>query len=321
MIISKTPFRISFCGGGTDFREYYKKEGGAVFSSTIDKYMYITVNKFFDRDKIMLKYSKNELVNDVNKVKHPIIRECLKKVGISGGIEITSMADIPAATGLGSSSSFTVGLLNALYRYKGELITNDELAKQACEVEIDILNSPIGKQDQYAATYGGMNFFRFNQDETVDRVPVWHGSLFLDSCLKLFYTGIVRDSKKILSSQKSRTINNQKTLREMKALISPMKRALFYRDVDSFGRLLNRSWELKKSLAEGISNSLIDKYYHIAIKHGATGGKLLGAGGGGFLLFAVKEQKQLAVRNALKDLREVPFNIENSGSRIIHLED
>lgn len=324
MIISRTPFRISFAGGGTDLKEYYSHGYGAVTSVTIDKYIYITVNKRFD-DSIRLSYSKTEIVDDVEDIQHNIVRECLKLTGIDKGIEITSIADIPSGTGLGSSSSFTVGLLNALYTYKGEQKSSDFLAAKACEIEIGTLKEPIGKQDQYAAAFGGVNYFRFQSDETVLHEPVYldpHALKLLNKKLLLFYTGMTRSASEILSGQKQETPHKLSFLQKMRDQADELKNALQTEGINRrFGEILHEGWLNKKQLTKMISSSLIDEYYYKAREAGAVGGKILGAGGGGFLLFYCDEENQQSVRQALQELREIDFSISKHGSRIIHLGD
>lgn len=324
MIISKTPFRISFCGGGTDLREYYLKRQGSVVSSTINKFMYVTVNNFFDKDKIMLKYSRTELVKSIDRIRHPIIREALKMTGIVRGIEITSMADIAGATGLGSSSSFAVGLLNALYAHLDEYKSPKELARDACKIEIDLLKEPIGKQDQYSAAYGGFRHILFNQDDSVSsEIIVIPKSLKeeMENNLMLFYTGITRKTGDILSEQKKNTKNRMELLDKMRELSFELRDSLTKKDITRFGELLHRNWEYKKRLASKITNPLIEKYYNTALKSGALGGKILGAGGGGFLLFYCEQARQNAVIKNLKSLRHIPFRFEPHGTRIVYKDD
>jgi len=322
MIISRTPFRISFAGGGTDLREYYSLGYGAVVSIAIDKYLYITVNKRFD-DTIRISYSKTEIVEDIDQIQHDIVRECLKLTGITKGIEITSIADIPSGTGLGSSSSFTVGLLNALYTFKGEQKSSEYLANKACQIEIDILKQPIGKQDQYAAAFGNINYFRFNADETVSHEPLklsTHDMNKLNKKMLLFYTGITRSASKILSKQKQETKNKLEYLDCMRDQANELKNMLLNIGINKkIGDILHDGWTLKKQISNMISSSTIDDYYLRAREAGAIGGKILGAGGGGFLLFYCDENKQERVRNALKEMKKIDFSITKHGSRIIYL--
>lgn len=322
MIISRTPFRISFAGGGTDLREFYSVEPGAVISASIDKYMYVCVNKRFDHT-IRVSYSKTEIVETVDEIQHPIVRECLKFTGIDGGIEITSIADIPAGTGLGSSSSFTVGLLHALYAYKGVYVTPERLASEASHIEIEVLKEPIGKQDQYIVAYGGLQYIKFNPDETVFTDPVVcskETKKELSSNLLMFYSGMTRKASNILTEQKKNTASKIEYLKKMRDTASVMKVIITGgKNINDFGRALHDGWALKKSLTGSISNGEIDSYYQNALEAGALGGKLLGAGGGGFLLFYVERHNQERVREAMKGLREVRFSFEPQGSKIIHV--
>jgi D-glycero-alpha-D-manno-heptose-7-phosphate kinase len=326
MIISRTPFRISFAGGGSDLSVYYRRECGSVVSTAIDKYIYITVNRKFD-DFIRVSYSKTEMVDSVDKVEHNIIRECLKSTGIERGVEIVYMGDMPLGTagiGLGSSSSLTVGVLNALYAFKGQHMSAESLARQACEIEIEILGQPIGKQDQYAAAYGGFNFFQFNKDETVYSDPIisLNGTkVQLSKRLMLFYTGITRHSSEILTEQKDQTEYNLAYLDKIVSLSRKLREFLLNNDLSHFGDILHQGWLLKTKLASNITNFKINEYYDKAIQAGAIGGKILGAGGGGFLLFYCMEENQDSVRKALSDLKETPFTFEPQGSKIIYVSD
>ena len=324
MIISKTPFRISFCGGGTDLREFYKCKSGAVVSTAINKYMYITVNKKFDNE-IRIGYSRTENVKNVDEIKHELVREAMKMAGITQGIEITSMADIHSrGTGLGSSSSFLVGLLNALFAFKGEHKSAEFLAKKACEIEIDTLKGPIGKQDQYIAAYGGLNYIKFNPNESVFVEPIIckdHVVQRLQQNLLLFYSGLTKKSNEILYEQKANSKKRINILSKMAALAGDAASAISKGKLDEFGRLVHKNWIYKKQLASGITNQLIEKYYEKAAKAGAIGGKILGAGGRGFLLIYCEEEKQKRVINTLKDLRLTHFRFEPQGSRIIYVGD
>jgi len=324
MIISKTPVRISFAGGGTDLKEFYSKKAGSVTSTAINKYVYVTVNKKFDND-IRVSYSKTEIVSNVNDIQHELVREALKLTGITKGVEITSIADIPShGTGLGSSSSFIVGLLNALYAYKGEMKSAKFLAEQACQIEIDILGSPIGKQDQYIAAFGGLQHIRFNPDESVFIDPVICSpsvKKHLQDSLLLFYTGTTRPSSSVLNEQRANTSSKMDTLEKMQSQSEQIKTAIVSGNLEAFGKLLNEGWLLKKQMASNISNSDIDAYYETAMKAGATGGKILGAGGGGFLLFFCQREKQDAVRSALSNLQETYLAFEPQGSKIIYVGD
>jgi len=326
MIISRTPMRISFAGGGSDLEVYYRSGYGSVVSTAIDKYIYITVNKKFD-DLIRVSYSKTEMVATLDEVEHNIIREALKIVGVQKGIDVVYMGDIPlgsAGIGLGSSSSLAVGVLNALYAYTGKHVSAEHLAQKACEIEIDILGHPIGKQDQYAAAYGGFNYIRFNNDESVFLDPLIckkETKKELNNKLLLFYTGIERFSSSILKEQKSKIDDNCKYLDEMVMLSESMKISITKNDFDFVGESLHKGWKYKQNLADAITNSKINQYYEKARDAGAVGGKILGAGGGGFLLFYCEEEKQNMVKKALSDLKEVPFCFEPQGSKIIYVSD
>lgn len=327
MIISRTPLRVSFAGGGSDLAVYYKKNGhGSVVSTATKIYVYITVNKKFD-DLIRVSYSKTEMVALVDELEHNIIREALKLVGIEKGIEVVYMADIPlgsAGTGLGSSSSLAVGVLNALYAYKGQHVSAERLAQEACRIEIDILKHPIGKQDQYAAAYGGYNYIQFNQDESVYVDPIIclkDTKKKLERKLMLFYTGIERISSDILSEQTEKTPANMEYLDKIVALSDKLRTCLSENYLESFGEILHEGWTNKAKLASRISNPLIDEYYSRARKAGAVGGKVLGAGGGGFILLYCDEDKQENVRRVLSELKECTFEFEPQGSKIIYVSE
>ena len=323
MIISKTPFRVSFLGGGSDMNSYYMDEIGAVLSTTINKYMYIAVNPMFEGG-VRLSYSKTEEVEDVSKINHPLVRESMLHLGIRSGIEITSLADIPnRGSGLGSSSSYTVGLLNALYAYKGLYVSKSQLAKEACFIEINRCDEKIGKQDQYAASFGGMNLIQFFPDQSVNVNPIIisnNTKNMLENRLMLFYTKKTRSATEILSSQYEllKTKEKKINMRRMVDLAYKMKVDLEMSNVESIGSYLDESWSLKKQLANNITNEEIDNYYNIALKAGASGGKILGAGNGGFLLFIVPENKQLSVKKALDFLKLVDIKFENVGTQILH---
>lgn len=322
MIITRTPLRVSFVGGGSDLRDFYTKNGyGAVVSAAIKRYMYIVIHPYF-HDKIRIKYSKTEDVEHIDQIQHPIVRECLKKVGIEKGVEIASFADVPAGTGLGSSSAFTVGLLNALYAYKEKVVSKERLASEACEIEIDILGEPIGKQDQYAAACGNINYIRFNRDETVDVSLILLTESIkkrLEDSLCLYYVGGERRSSEILSEQKNNISQETKyqNLRKMVMLADELKEALQDEKIDAVGGILHRGWIYKRKLASGITNDDIDGLYDKAIKYGATGGKLLGAGGTGFLLIYANGHNHLQRHLGSKVL---PFGIDREGTKIIFYE-
>ena len=322
MIITRTPFRVSFVGGGSDLRDFYSKNGyGAVVSTAIDRYMYIVIHPYF-HDKIRVKYSKTEDVETVEEIEHPIVRECLKKVEIGKGIEIASFADVPAGTGLGSSSAFTVGLLNALYACKGKTVSKERLAREACEIEIDILGEPIGKQDQYASAFGNINYIRFNKDESVDVSPILltePAKKRLEDNLCMYHVGGERRSGDILHEQKNNiSIEGKfKNLQKMVMLADELRNVLHEERIEEVGHILHKGWLYKKELASGISNGNIDKLYDKAIKYGATGGKLLGAGGTGFLLLYSDDHGSLQ-----KNLgcRMLTLNIDREGTKIIFYE-
>ena len=318
MIIAQTPLRISLAGGGTDFEGFYSNHGGAVLSTAINKYVFAIVEKRFD-DTIVLSYSKRERVKNVSQIKHELIREAMKMTGVEKGIELTTLADIPSAgTGLGSSSSVTVALLHVLYSYQNKLKNAQELAEEACKIEIDILKSPIGKQDQYIAAFGGLQFIEFNDCVKVEDIKLSEvDKQKLSGNLLLFYTGITRSSNAVLKEQNTNINSNSLVLRKIRELAFQGKENIENGDFDKLGDLLHYSWELKKQLANGITNGVIDKIYQKALDSGATGGKVTGAGGGGFLLLYVPKEKQDSVRNALRHLRELPFRFGSDGTKII----
>ena len=326
MIVSKTPLRASLFGGGTDFREYFhnSKYGyGSVVSTALNMYVYIIVNKRFD-DKIRLVYKDNELVDSVDQIKHNIIREALKITGIDRGIEILYLANLPMTSlgvGLASSSALAVGVLNALHAYKNEVVTKEQLAKEAIDIEINRLHQQIGIQDQYAVSYGGFNRYYFNNDDsvTVEKILLDEASKceLLDHFM-LFYTGTARDSRQIFKEQKKTTCEHSELL---DSLVEATDRAITYlqnHDFDAIGNLLRETWEVKKKFATGVSNELIDKMYSLALDSGALGGKILGAGGGGFLLLYVPIDKKENVKRALADYKQVDFVIDNEGSKIVY---
>ena len=323
MIATRTPFRMSFVGGGSDLKEFYNRQEGCVLSTTIDKYMYIFIHPYFD-GRIQIKYSKTELVSKIEAIEHPIVREAMNRFQLNG-VDINSIADIPAGTGLGSSSSFTVGLLHALYSYVGQTVDAERLAAEACEIEIDILNEPIGKQDQYAAAYGSLNVIRFQTDGTVRVEPVIMEPDYyqkLQNNLLMFYTGTTRSASGVLQDQKNNLINEQDrfdSLIQMTQLVEKASASLTSSDLVEFGNILDENWQLKKSLSNKISGSTIDDIYAIAKNNGAIGGKLLGAGGGGFLLFYCEAENHHRLRTALSSLREIRFNFDQGGSRRIKI--
>lgn len=324
MIITRAPFRVSFCGGGSDLPSFYEKYGGCVLGTTIRKYMYITIQNYFFKDRIMLKYSQTEEVSSYEEIEHRICKQCLKDFGLMG-VEITSIADIPAGTGLGSSSSFTVALLHLLHTYKGEYISKYDLAKEACDVEINRLGDPIGKQDQFAAAFGGLNYYEFMPNGTVNVEPIiMSGDSYnkLENNILMFYLGGTHSASAILKEQSSnvKAVDKAQVQKKMCEITKVLKSELQNNNVDAMGELLHENWMLKKTLASGITNPVIDETYELAMKAGATGGKLLGAGGAGFMIFYVPEEKQADVRKALSHLREMEFKMDNSGSSIIHID-
>ena len=326
MIIVKTPTRVSFCGGGSDLPAFYKKHGGLVLSAGLSRYIYISIHPYFYPNKLVCKYSSSETVEEPAQLKHPIFRVLLEKFNMNG-VEITSTADIPAGTGLGSSSSFTVCLLHTLYAYTGKYVSAGRLAAEACYTEIEMLNEPIGKQDQYAAAFGGLHVFRFRKDGHVDVEPVIlsdDAMLRLEGNLLMFYTGDLRSASAILTEQgKNVTTDSDKKQAQIRicGYTEELHKELIRDNIDAMGHLLNASWEQKRKLAGGITTPLIDEAYDKAMQAGATGGKLLGAGGGGFLLFYVPEHRHNAVKNALSHLRFMEFGFSRSGSSIIYIGD
>jgi len=327
MIITRTPFRISFAGGGTDLREYYSKEPGRVISTSINKYIYVVIKRQlgFVEHKYRVSWSTVEFKNKIEDIEHPIVREALKIFNINFPIEITTFTDIPGQTGLGSSSAFAVGLVNALYALEGKTVTKHNIASKAANIEVDILGRSMGKQDHYAAAYGNLNVFTFNSDETVEVEPVCYKKQTkenLEKNLMLFYTNIQRDASKILKKQEKKTEEKRNNLREMMQLVDPLRDVLSLEgDINKFGELLNKGWHLKRNITNEISSSKIDRYYDRAINAGALGGKLLGAGGGGFLLFCVEEKNQQSVIEALKDLYYLPVRFDSGGTRITYYDE
>lgn len=323
MIITKTPFRVSFVGGGSDLPSFYHQHEGCVLSATINKYMYIVLHPTFNKQNTIVKYNKTEIVQNVKDIQHPIARELLLKHEVSG-VEITSMADVLSGTGLSTSSAYTVGLINALHNYKDELYSQSQIAEEACDLELNILKEPIGKQDQYGTAIGGIKMIKFLPNEEVKVKPIYlkHDVMEeLNNNLMLFYTGITHSASEILKEQSKNIINEQEKvdkLIQMTDLVYDARRALNNENLDELGYILHANWLLKRSLASKISNSIIDKYYNIALSNGALGGKLLGAGNGGFLLFYCPKEKQAQLRAAL-DLIEMPFTFEDEGTKVIYL--
>ncbi len=322
MIVVKTPLRISFVGGGSDLKAFYSHSVGQVVCTAIDKFVYAIVKERFD-DLIYINYSKKETVSHVDDIQHDLVREAMKITGVDKGIEITTLADIPSSgSGLGSSSSITVALLHALYAYQNVLVTAEQLAQEACRIEIDILGKPIGRQDQYAAAYGGVNQFIFSKDDSTRREPVriaHSAARKFASSLLLYFTGITRSSDEILSHQKSNMNAEEKrnTMQSMVELVEPFACALEKGDIRQCGHLLAENWRLKQQMAPGISNPVIAKMHACAMQAGALAGKVCGAGGGGFLLLIVPRENQNKVFEAMAAFRELPFMIEESGSKVI----
>lgn len=320
MIITQTPLRISFLGGGTDFPSYYTRYGGCVLTTAIDKYVYCIVKKRFDK-KIYVNYSIKEIVDKVGDLKHELVREAMRKTGVSDGIEITFLSDVPAAgSGLGSSSAVTVGVLNALYQYMGKAVETERLAREACEIEIDILKKPIGVQDQYIAAYGGIKFLKFYRS---GRVKVEFLDLpeellaDLQSSLMVFYTGRTRSAESILKEQKRNISRKNSILRKMAKQAVLGRDLLIQGKIYSLGEMLGEGWKLKKQLASKISDGGIEKMYVAAKTAGAVGGKISGAGGGGFLTLFVPADRREAVRKALSGAREMLVGLSRDGSKLI----
>jgi D-glycero-alpha-D-manno-heptose-7-phosphate kinase len=323
MIIVQTPLRISFFGGGTDFPDYFRMEGGSVLSSAINKYIFVVVKERYD-DNLRIGYTRTEIVDRVENIRHELIREALRKVGITKGVEVITMGDIPAGTGLGSSSAVTVGVLHALYAYLGVNVSPERLAREACEIEVDTLKKPIGYQDQFISACGGLRFIEFHKNgyvnyESVEMDPEIR--LRLGERLLLFYTGTTRKSESILTEQKLNINGNKNTLGQLKAMAVTAREAMMDGNLDAFGRLLHESWSLKKSLAAGISNDELENIYLKACDAGALGGKITGAGGGGFLMLYCPPSKKAGVRSALSHLRELPFHLEPQGTKVIFQYD
>jgi D-glycero-alpha-D-manno-heptose-7-phosphate kinase len=323
MIISRTPFRVSFFGGGTDFPEFYERHGGAVLLTTINKYCYISIHKLsaFFAHRFRASYARTEMVQEPSEFQHPLIRECLLHLPPTEGLEIAHVSDLPGRTGLGTSSSFTVGLLHALHAMEGGRVTAEDLAREAILIERERVGDAGGHQDQYAAAYGGLIRIDFagRNSVAIRRLPLNIERLnALENQLMLFYTGVEQSAEQILSEQKKRTSQNEAALMKMRDMVDQATESLCGEgSLEDFGRLLHESWEQKKTLSSGISNPLVDEAYAAARKAGALGGKLLGAGGRGFLLLFARTEAHDAIRTALPKLREVNFRFSMEGSRII----
>ncbi len=325
MIISAAPFRVSFLGGGSDIGVFYRRHRGAVLSATISKYLYISIHPYFNAHQTLLKYAKNELVDAVDEIQHPIFKAALTELLPTGGVEITSTADVPSGTGLGSSSTFTVALYHALYAYNGVFCSKEKLARKACELEIERLREPIGKQDQYAAAYGGLNFIEFNADGSVAVAPLILDPQTLGTLeqgLMLFFIGHQREARQILQDQCEQIAGDEQRFNDlvrMTDLAYEARDHLIDRDLLGFARAMHKSWMLKRTLSGRISNSEIDGLYERALENGAVGGKLLGAGGTGFLLLYCPVENQHRLRVAMNGCFELPFSFDWTGSRIIHV--
>jgi len=324
MIIARSPLRVTLGGGGTDLPSYYRKHGGFLLAAAVDKYVYVALHRTFDQ-RLILKYSRTEEVNDVGQVEHPFIREALRSVGIENPhIEIVSLADIPAGTGLGSSGSFSTALLMALHAWRDRTLSPRELAEQACAVEIDVLGRPVGKQDPYIAAYGGLRTFAFRPDGRVDVAPLALSAgtrAALEENLILFYTGARREAASILRDQRDRTDDDDPemllNLHRVKDIAGRSRLALEAGNLEEFAALLTEQWEIKKQRSEGMTNPAIDAWHARAMSSGALGGKLIGAGGGGFLMFYAGDKTRLQSAMKSEGLAEVPFRFEDAGTKVI----
>jgi D-glycero-alpha-D-manno-heptose-7-phosphate kinase len=320
MIITQTPLRIGLLGGGTDLPSYYLEHGGRVLNCAIDKYIYVIVKQRFD-DEIYVNYSKKEIVSRVADIEHELVREAMLMTGVTGGVEITTLADIPSSgSGLGSSSAVTVGLLHALYAYTGRQVSAEELAEGACRIEIERCGKPIGKQDQYIAALGGIRDLRFGPGEDVSHEELGLSAserVALQQQMMLFYTGITRRADNILAEQNANVPATLPQLDLLRDLAGFAVKRLRSGDVDAIGPALRESWEAKRKLASGVSNSQVDGAVTRALEAGASGVKLTGAGGGGFLVVLCPMERQRAVRESLADMRELPIRLERSGSRVM----
>ncbi len=320
MIITQTPLRIGLLGGGTDLPDYYREHGGRVLNCAIDKYVYVIVKQRFD-DDIYVNYSKKEIVSNVDDLEHELVREAMRMTGVTNGVEITTLADIPSAgSGLGSSSAVTVGLLHALFAYQGRQVSAEELAERACAIEIDLCGKPIGKQDQYIAAFGGIRDIRFGPGEEVAAEELGLSAAdrrALQRNVLLFYTGITRSATPILAEQTANIRTKRGELDQLRDLAVFAADRLREGDVDAVGSALRESWEAKRKLASGVSNSRIDEAVSRALEAGASGAKLTGAGGGGFLLVICPMARQQAVRESLADMHELPVKLDRLGSRVV----
>lgn len=317
MIVVRSPLRLSFFGGGTDLPQYYKNGYGCVLGHTIDKYVYVILNRRFEKN-IRLSYMKNELVKNVSNIKHGLIKQAFKEFGIKNEIELVTIADIPGTgTGLGSSSSLSVSLCNSLSIYSGNPLKKLQIAENACKLEIEKLKSPIGKQDQYLSTFGGLLFLKFEKDEKVkiERINLKNNTKKeLQQNMLAFYTGLTRKTNSILKNQNERTKININSLDKLRTITEKSRDYLRNGDLTNFSSLFNKSWEIKKSLSPGITNSLIDSIYKKGIKAGATGGKVSGAGGGGFVFFYCEPRYHKRLRKSLKSFKELQFGLDEFGT-------
>lgn len=324
MIIARSPLRISLGGGGTDLPSYYRQHTGFVLAAAIDKYVYLTLHEHFDRH-LSVRYSKTEVVQTTAEIQHPIVREALVMMGFDApNFDIASMADVPAGTGLGSSGSFTTALLRALYAQKREFVSPQRLARRACEIEMDILKEPVGKQDQYIAACGGITQFTFHKNEEVEVTPLELNPdtiASLEEDLLLFFTGTSRSASSILKDQQTRTEQGDAEMiarmHEVKQLGLDSRKALVQGDLAEFANLMNVHWEQKRVRSKGMSNPQIDEWYNLARKNGALGGKLIGAGGGGFLMFLAKEKDRLRAAMHSAGLKEMRFRFDFEGTTIV----
>jgi len=323
MIITRTPLRISFSGGGSDMAGFYERHEGCVLSASINKYMYIMIHPSFNREITTIKYSRTENVTDIRHIKHRIAKQVLLDYGLSG-VELVSIADVPAGTGLASSSAYTVGTLHTINAFMGKYRSQESLAEEACETEIDKLGEPIGKQDQYGCAVGGIKFIRFMKSGHVEVEPLalTQGCIReLEDNLLLFYTGLKHSAAEILDQQQKEYSRQDKfdSIVRMTELAYELREALTHGELDRFGQILHKGWILKRNLNGMISNGIIDKYYDLALENGAAGGKLLGAGGGGFYLFYCEKKNQNRLRCALNDLVELPFGFDFGGTSLAYV--
>lgn len=320
MLISRTPFRVSFAGGGSDLSAFYAEEPGAVLSACIQRHMYVTVHERFEPN-LRVSYSRTETVDTVEQLEHSLVREALRLTELGPPLEVTTVADVPAGTGLGSSSSLVVGLLSALHAYAGRSPSPQQLAGQACEIEIERLGQPIGKQDQYAAAHGGLNYIRFNQDESVTVEPVRcepSALSELERHVLIVYTYLQRSASEILGRQRANVGRQRAALRELRDIASALRANLESGfEPRAFGQGLHEAWQLKRGLADGITTPDLDAAYATARAAGAWGGKLLGAGGGGFLLLFAAPERHADIRERLRRPRTLPFQVETQGSRVV----